>query len=126
MKKFCLDAAFNSSPRKVSRMLATEALVLEAYYQHEAAQYQIGEPDQFGQYETTDPVEHEHFCQRAEDALEIATTLENSPAVYVILNLAALHLAEHCREIGDFEMADELLALAGSLNVQSPCERKAA
>ena len=118
MKRLCLNAAFNSSPRRVLGMLADEALSFADYYEQKAAQYRIGEPNEFGQYEAADPVEYEVLCEKAGEARDIAMGLERLPATPVILSIAAQMLAEgHCKEVGDFEQYDEMRALAASYNV---------
>ena len=117
MKRFCLNAAFNSSSRKVLGMLADEALSFADYYEHAAAQYRIGEPDKFGQYETTNDAEHTYICQLAVDTLDLVTMLERLPATPVIPSIAAMLAEGPCKEVGDFEQYDEMLALAASYNV---------
>ena len=85
MKHFCLYTALKSSPDKVADMLAHEALALEALYMHDAAAFRIGEPDIFGQYETTNDAEHTYICQLAVDTLDLVTMLERLPATPAML-----------------------------------------
>jgi len=96
-------------------MLADEALSFADYYEQKAAQYRIGGPDEFGQYEASDPVEYQVLCDKAEEAADIANGLEKLPATPANVSIAAQLIAtKHCKEVGDFEQHDELLALANS------------
>ena len=114
MKTFCLYTALHASPDKVADMLANEALALEALYMHDAAAYRIGEPDKFGQYETTNDAEHTYICQLAVDTLDLVTMLERLPATPAMLVVAADVISKHCLDLGDFEMVDEMTELADS------------
>ena len=118
MKHFCLYTALKSSPDKVADMLANEALALEALYMHDAAAYRIGEPDIFGQYETTNDAEHTYICQLAVDTLDLVTMLERLPATPAMLVVAADVISKHCLDLGDFELVDEMNALGDSYVVQ--------
>ena len=114
MKTFCLNTAINANPDKVADMLAHEALGLEAFYMHEAAAYRIGEPDRFGQYETTNEAEHTYICQQATDILDLVSFLDKLPATPAMIVYASSVIANHCLDIGDFEKADEMSALGDS------------
>ena len=118
MKHFCLYTALKSSPDKVADMLAHEALALEALYMHDAAAFRIGEPDIFGQYETTNDAEHTYICQLAVDTLDLVTMLERLPATPAMLVVAADVISKHCLDLGDFEMVDEMTALANGYIAQ--------
>ena len=99
-------------------MLAHEALALEALYMHDAAAFRIGEPDIFGQYDTTNDAEHTYICQLAVDTLDLFTMLERLPATPAMLVVAADVISEHCLDLGDFELVDEMNALGDSYVVQ--------
>ena len=106
MPAFC-HTARRADLSKAAEMLAEEALTFEAYFHDDAENYRESNPDKY-------KVIH----QKADDAGDLAHSLTDGQVNLFALAVAAKRLAEHCLEVGDFEMHDEMAALASSFGAQ--------
>ena len=107
MPAFC-HAARNATLSKAAEMLADEASTFEAYYHDDAENYRESNPDKY-----------KFIRQQADDAGDLAHTLTNEQVSFDALAIAARRLAEQCLEVGDFEMHDEMAALASGFAAQA-------
>ena len=113
MTRFNLVEALETTPAKLLNMLADEAATWEQFFSDQAAGYTIGEPDQFGQYDTfRDEGEYYFMCEQKEKARDLLAHLEQAPPTKDVLTSAATALAEYASSVGDFELQDEMVAVA--------------